>query len=319
MVSTQVFVGVDVSKDRLDVAFRPTGEVRCYANNEEGIAQLVSALKDEPVELVVLEATGGLEASAVAALADAKIPLAVVNPRQVRDFAKATGKLAKTDTLDAGVLAHFADAVRPDVRPLPDAQAEELSSLLTRRRQVVEMIVMEKNRLSSMRGRVREDVKQHIDWLKKRLDDHDRMLQSFLRKSDVWREKDDLLRSVPGIGPVASVTLLAELPELGQLNRQQIATLVGVAPLNRDSGRMRGKRGIWGGRAHVRTALYMATLSASRHNPVIREFYVRLCEAGKPPKVALVACMRKLLSILNAMLKAKTPWMPSPAVICSVS
>lgn len=317
-MSIKVFVGVDVSKDRLDVAFRPTGEVRGYANNEEGIAQLVAAFKDEPVELVVLEATGGLEASAVAALADAKIPLAVVNPRQVRDFAKATGKLAKTDTLDAGVLAHFADAVRPEVRPLPDVQAEELSSLLTRRRQVVEMIVMEKNRLSSMRGRVREDVKQHIDWLKKRLDDLDRMLQSFLRKSDVWREKEDLLRSVPGIGPVASVTLLAELPELGQLNRQQIAALVGVAPLNRDSGRMRGKRGIWGGRTHVRTALYMATLSASRHNPVIREFYQRLCEAGKPPKVALVACMRKLLSILNSMLKAKTRWMPAQAVICSV-
>lgn len=318
-MSTAVFVGVDVSKDRLDVAYRPTGEVRGYPNNEEGITQLVSALRDESVELVVLEATGGLEAYAVAALADAKIPLAVVNPRQVRDFAKATGKLAKTDTLDAGVLAHFADAVRPEVRPLPDAQAEELSSLLTRRRQVVEMIVMEKNRLSSMRGRMREEVKQHIDWLKERLDDYDRMLQSFLRKSDVWREKDDLLRSVPGIGPVASVTLLAELPELGQLNRQQLAALVGIAPLNRDSGRMRGKRGIWGGRAHVRTALYMATLSASRHNPVIREFYERLRKTGKPPKVALVACMRKLLSILNAMLKAKTPWMTSQALSCSAS
>lgn len=308
-----VFIGVDVSKARLDVAFRPSGEVRGYANDEEGISQLISALETESVKLLVLEATGGLESTAVAALAAAKVPVVVVNPRQVRDFAKATGRLAKTDTLDANVLAHFAEVVRPEVRPLPNAQAEELSSLLARRRQIVEMMVMEKNRFSSTRGRIREDIRQHIDWLKKRLDDHDQTLRSFLKKSDVWREKDDLLRSVPGIGPVTSVTLLAELPELGQLNRQQIAALVGVAPLNRDSGRMRGKRSIWGGRAHVRTALYMATLSASRYNEVIRKHYERLCNAGKPPKVALVACMRKLLTILNAMLKAKTKWKDCPA------
>jgi transposase len=235
----------------------------------------------------------------------------MVNPRQVRDFAKATGRLAKTDRLDAQVLAHFAQAVQPVPHPLPDAQTQELTALLTRRRQVVEMLTAEKNRLRATRSEVvRQRVQDHIRWLEQELAGLDRDLDHTIRESSLWREKDNLLRSVPGVGPVVSVTLLADLPELGTLSHHQIAALVGVAPLNRDSGRFRGKRMVWGGRGRVRAALYMAALSATRYNPIIKAFYHRLCGAGKARKVALTACMRKLLTILNAMLKHRQTWVP---------
>lgn len=311
-MSAPVFVGIDVSKDHLDVASRPAALAKRYANDEAGIDQLVADLRGQVAALIVLEATGGFEAALVAALASWGLPLAVVNPRQVRDFAKATGRLAKTDALDAAVLAHFAEVVRPEPRPLPDVKANELSQLLARRRQLVEMLVMEKNRLHSSQGKVRSDLMEHIAWLEKRIRDHDGELRRFLQTSEVWREKDNLLQGVPGIGPVAAVTLLAELPELGNLDRKQIAALVGVAPLNRDSGQMRGRRGIWGGRAKVRAALYMATLTATRYNPILKAFYERLLAAGKPKKVAIVACMRKLLTILNAMLREKAGWRSMP-------
>jgi len=244
-----------------------------------------------------------------AALAVAGMPVVVVNPRQVRDFAKATGKLAKTDTIDARILAHFAAVIRPVVRPLPDASSQELTAILTRRRQLVDMITAERNRLHAARSKsVKEHIKAHVTWLQAESSQIDKELNQSVRESSVWREKDDLLRSVPGVGPVLSTTLLAQLPELGALNRKQIAALVGVAPLNRDSGTFRGRRTVWGGRAAVRAVLYMATLVAVRHNPLIRTFYQRLLTAGKAKKVALTACMRKLLTILNAILKHRIPW-----------
>ena len=304
------FVGIDVSGSRLDVAIRPDAAQFSASNDEPGITQLISRLNELPVELVVLEATGKLEIAVVAALAEAEIPVAVINPRQVRDFAKATGRLAKTDSVDAKVLAHFAEAVRPEPRPIPDEQASALSDLLARRRQIVEMIVAERNRLSRARKPVAERIKAHIEWLKRELGDVDRDLAGMIRESPVWREKEDLLKSVPGVGKVVSFTLLAELPELGTLDRREIAGLVGVAPLNRDSGLHQGKKVIWGGRAPVRAALYMGTLVATRHNPAIRQFYQRLLGAGKPKKVALTACMRKLLGILNAMARHGVRWNP---------
>ena len=249
-----------------------------------------------------------MELPLVAALAAAALPVVVVNPRQVRDFAKATGTLAKTDTLDAGVLAHFADAVRPEVRPLKDAETQVLNSLTARRHQVMTMLVSEKNRLGTAIGAVSPRIEAHIAWLEQELSDLDKGLRQTLRRSPVWREKDDLLRTVPGVGEQISLTLLANLPELGTLNRRQIAALVGVAPYNRDSGTLRGKRAVWGGRSRVRAVLYMGALVASRHNPAIRDFYQRLLAAGKPKKVALVASMRKLLVILNGMLKHGSPW-----------
>ena len=271
--------------------------------------------------LVLLEATGGLELPLVAALAAAALPVVVVNPRQVRDFAKATGTLAQTDTLDAGVLAHFADAVRPEVRPLQDAATQVLNSLTARRHQVMTMLVSEKNRLGTASGAVSPRavsprIEAHIAWLEQELSDLDKGLRQTLRQSPVWREKDDLLRTVPGVGPQLSLTLLALLPELGTLDRKQIAALVGVAPYNRDRGTRRGKRAVWGGRSRVRAVLCMRALVASRHNPAIRDFYQRLLAAGKPKKVALVASMRKLLVTLNAMLKQGYPWrdMTQPVV-----
>ena len=303
-----IYVGIDVAKVRVDVAIRPGGD-RCEVSNDEaGIAALVVQMQELNPAALVLEASGGLELPLVAALAAASLPVVVVNPRQVRDFAKATGRLAKTDALDAAVLAHFAEAVRPPLRPLRDAETQDLNSLVTRRQQVVAMLVAERNRLSSAAMAVRPRVEAHILWLKQELDDLDNNLRDTLRRSPVWREKDDLLRSVPGIGEQISLTLLAYLPELGTLNRRQIAALVGVAPFNRDSGSLRGKRTVWGGRAGVRSALYMGAMVASRHNPVIRDFYQRLLSAGKPKKVALTACMRKLLIILNSMLKNGTSW-----------
>ena len=315
------FVGIDVSRAQLDVAVRPTGKRWVLPYDETGIEGLIPQIVDLEPALVLLEATGGLELPLVAALAAAALPVVVVNPRQVRDFAKATGTLAKTDTLDAGVLAHFADAVRPEVRPLQDAATQVLNSLTARRHQVMTMLVSEKNRLGTASGAVSPRavsprIEAHIAWLEQELSDLDKGLRQTLRPSPVWREKDDLLRTVPGVGPQLSLTLLAHLPELGTLDRKQIAALVGVAPYNRDSGTRRGKRAVWGGRSRVRAVLYMGALAASRHNPAIRDFYQRLLAAGKPKKVALVASMRKLLVTLNAMLKHGYPWrdMTQPVV-----
>ena len=292
------FVGIDVSKAQVDVAVRPTGKRWVLPYDETGIEGLIPQIVDLEPALVLLEATGGLELPLVVALAAAALPVVVVNPRQVRDFAKATGTLAKTDALDAGVLAHFADAVRPDVRPLKDAETQVLNSPTARRRQVMTMLVSEKNRLGTAIGAVSPRIEAHIAWLEQELSDLDKGLRQTLRRSPVWREKDDLLRTVPGVGPQLSLTLLAHLPELGTLDRKQIAALVGVAPFNRDSGTRRGKRAVWGGRSRVRAVLYMGTLTATRFNPVISDFYPRLLAAGKAKKVALVACMRKLLTIL---------------------
>jgi transposase len=303
-----IFVGIDVSKARLDVAVRPSGQSESVSNDQAGIETLVKRLGKIQPTLIVLEATGGIERGLTRALASAELPVVVVNPRQVRDFAKATGQLAKTDGIDAVVLARFAEAVRPALRPLPDEVTLELRALIARRRQITEMIVAERNRLSGVSKAIRKRIDAHIRWLEAELERADNDLDQSIRQSPVWRENEDLLRSVPGIGPVISRTLLAELPELGELNRKQIAALVGIAPLNCDSGTLRGRRVIWGGRASVRAVLYMAALVASRRNAVIRAFYKRLCNAGKAPKVALVACMHKLLTILNSMIKHKTRW-----------
>ena len=309
MEQEATYVGVDVAKAQLDVSVRPSGEKWDVSRDEAGVRQLVSRLKTlEPV-MVLMEASGGLELPLVAALAAEAVPVAVVNPRQVRDFAKATGKLAKTDALDAAVLAHFAEVVRPPVRPLRDHETQALSSVVARRHQVMTMLVSEKNRLGSDAATaVRTRIEAHITWLQRELDDLDKNLRETLRQSPVWRDKDNLLRTVPGVGEQISVTLLAHLPELGTLDRRQIAALVGVAPFNRDSGTVRGKRTVWGGRARVRAALYMGALVATRCNPVIRGFYQTLLACGKPKKLALTACMRKLLVILNSMLKHRSPW-----------
>jgi transposase len=309
---TEVHVGIDVSKDRLDAAIEPGGEAWHTANAEAGIASLVERLRALQPATVILEATGGFELPLTGALLAAGLPVSVVNPRQVRDFARATGQLAKTDAIDARVLARFGEAVRPELRVLPDTATQELAALVARRRQLIEMLTAEKNRLRLAGRAVRRDIQQHIRWLQRRLTDLDGDLAEQVRSSPRWREQDDLLQSAPGIGPVSSVTLLAQLPELGRLNRKEIAALVGVAPLNRDSGTLRGRRKVWGGRAHVRAALYMATLTATRYNPVIRSFYSRLLAAGKPKKVALTACMRKLLITLNAMMQTNAPWQLNP-------
>lgn len=308
MEISNVFVGIDVSKARLDVAIRPSGETQSVANDEAGISALVKHLRPVQPVLIVLEATGGMERQITRALASAELPVVVVNPRQVRDFAKATGRLAKTDTIDAMVLAWFAQAVRPAVKALPDEISLELRALMARRRQITEMIVAENNRLSGAGKAVQKRISVHVHWLETELQRVDTDLDQTIGQSPIWKDKQDLLQSVPGIGPVTSRALIANLPELGELSRKQIAALVGIAPLNRDSGTLRGRRTIWGGRAGVRALLYMAALVASRHNAVIRTFYTRLCKAGKAPKIALVACMRKLLTILNSMLRHKTRW-----------
>lgn len=303
-----IYVGIDVSKDSLEVAQRPDGESWCVSNDEAGIAVLVERLGQSPPALVILEATGGMEMLPVRGLVAAQLPAVVVNPRQVREFARATGRLAKTDAIDARVLAQFGEAIQPEIRPLPDAATQELGAVVTRRRQLIEMLTAEKNRLRTATRTVCADIQDHIRWLERRLSDLDDDLDQAIRSSPLWRERDNLLQSIPGVGPVLSMTLLAELPELGTLNRKEIAALVGVAPLNRDSGHFRGKRKVWGGRSHVRSALYMAALVATRRNPVIRAFYQRLLAVGKPKKVALTACMRKLLTILNAMARHQSPW-----------
>jgi transposase len=302
------FIGIDVAKAQLEFAGRPSGVTGAVPNADDGIDALVEQLQACAPTLIVLEATGGYEAAVVAALATAGLPVVVANPRQVRDFARATGQLAKTDAIDAQVLALFAERVRPAPRPLPDEAAQALDALLTRRRQLIGMLTAERNRLLIARPAVRRDLHQHIRFLERRLREADDDLHSAVKASPLWRVKDDLLQSVPGVGRVVSLTLLAELPELGRVSHKEIAALVGVAPLNRDSGTLRGKRLVYGGRAPVRAALYMAALVASKCNPAIRAFYQRLRAAGKPAKVALTACMRKLLTILNAIARDGTPW-----------
>jgi transposase len=304
------YVGIDVSKATLDVAILPTREHLVVANDEAGIDELLDKLAEvSDAALVVLEASGGFERPAVASLAASGVALFVVNPRQARDFAKATGKLAKTDRIDAFVLAHFAQAIRPTPRAIPDQEAREFQEILARRRQIVRMTTAEKNRLGATSSKaVRERIQAHVRWLEKELSRTDGDLDETIEKSPTLKENEALLKSVPGVGPVLCRTLLAELPELGSLSPRELSALVGVAPLNRDSGTLRGRRTVWGGRARVRETLYMGALIASRFNPSIKEFYERLVEAGKPKKVALVACMRKLLTILNALMRERTPW-----------
>ena len=308
-----VYVGIDVAQDRLDVCVGGEEQVWQVGNDTAGIAALRERLLALAPQGIVLEATGGFEREVALVLAVAGLPVSVVNPRQVRDFARAAGRLAKTDAIDAGMLVRFGQAMQPQVRPLPDAQTQELRGFVVRRRQVVGMLTAERNRLEQTAGWVRRQMQRHIAGLKRQLVLLDHEVARLLQATPVWRAQDTLLSSVPGIGPVTAACLLAELPELGTLNRKQIAALVGVAPHNRDSGTYRGKRSVWGGRAPVRASLYMATLVATRCNPVIQTFYARLCAAGKPKKVALTACMRKLLTILNSMMRTQLEWKPSTA------
>jgi transposase len=308
-----VSIGIDVSKAKLDVA-TSTGERWQFANGQSGWRELLTQVAALAPRLVVLEATGGYEAPIVAELAAAGIAVAVVNPRHVRAFAQALGRTAKTDALAAAVLAHFAQAIQPQPRTLPDATPQELAALVERRRQLVAMHTAEANRLSRMRVEaIRTQIRAHLDWLEQQLGEVDGTLAQTVEHSPLWRAKEDLLRSVPGVGPTTACVLLAELPELGTLSAKRLAALVGVAPLNRDSGTLRGRRTVWGGRAGVRAALYMAARTAIRHNPRVRAFYQHLCACGKPKKVALTACIHKLLTILNAILKQQTPWQ-RPAV-----
>lgn len=304
----KLFVGIDISKKVMDIAVRPTGELFSLDNNKSGINELVKRLLKLKPALVLLEATGGLELPVAIGLVEAGLPTSVINPRQVRDFAKSTGKLAKTDSLDAKVIAHFADAVRPEIRPLKDPQTQELSDLITRRNQLVEMLVSEKNRLSCTVKASAKSLRDHIKWLEKRVKEIDSQIGRMMQNNAQWKKKNVILRSTPGVGPLLSAALLGYLPELGTIDRKEIAVLAGLAPFNRDSGGKRGKRSIWGGRRRVRKILYMATLTATRCNPVIKDFYQRLTNAGKGHKVAITACMRKLLVILNSMVKNKIKW-----------
>jgi transposase len=309
MSNPESFVGIDVAKSWLDVGWLAGPTLR-IDYNDEAVAGLVERLRREPPTLVVMEATGGLETEVASALAAAGLPVAVVNPRQVRDYAKACGRLAKTDRIDALILAGFAAAIRPQVRELPDEDTRALGDLLARRRQLIEMRVQEKLRLQRASSVQRLSLREHITWLDERIARLDIELTHALRTSPAWRDKDDLLKAIPGVGSLTRATMLALLPELGALNRRQIAALVGVAPFNRDSGKHQGQRVIWGGRAQVRRTLYMAVVAAMRCNPVIRSFYLHLRAQGKPAKVALTACMRKLLTIMNAMLKHRSEWAP---------
>lgn len=312
MAKPERFVGIDVSKATLDVHVLPEGQDFSFVNDVEGIKSLCKKLGKLRPHLVVLEATGGLQVPAATALGLKKLPVSVINPRQARDFARATGRLAKTDKIDAQILALFGQQIRPEPKPLKDEQAHELSALMSRRKQLVGMLVMEKNRLSLAFGSIRDDIAKNIEWLEERLDEINTRLGQAVRISPIWREQDDLLRSVPGVGTVLSTALLASLPELGKLDRRSIAALVGVAPMNCDSGKFRGKRRVWGGRANLRAVLYMAIMTAIRFNPVISKFYRRLVDAGKPHKVAATASMRKLLTILNTMVRTGQPWAYNP-------
>jgi transposase len=315
-MSPAIFVGMDISQDTVDIAVQP-GTAFQVTNDESGIAVAVARLQELHPALIVLEATGGFEVPLAGALAAAALPVVVINPRQVRDFARATGQLAKTDRLDAQVLARFAEAIRPPIRPVPDEQTQALAALIARRRQLIEMLTAEKNRLRLAARPIQKRVQAHITWLEQELARLNTDLATTMQQSPVWREKEEVLRSVPGVGPVLTTTLFANLPELGTLTRKEVAALAGVAPFPRDSGTLKGRRAIWGGRAHVRAALYMAALVATRRNPVIRIFYQRLCQAGKAKKLALTACMRKLLTILNAMVKSGTPWQHRIEPVCT--
>ncbi len=304
------WVGIDVCQKYLDVYVRPIGNVLRVTNNECGIAQLVQSLAQIKPELIVIEATGGMEILAAVELTQAGLAVAIINPRQARDFAKATGQLAKTDAIDAKILAHFAEAIRPQVRALAEEEARHLKDLVQRRRQISEMITAEKNRLRGKTEQIQADIGEHIEWLQQRLQEIEAQLKDVIAVNQDWQQKLELLTSVPGIGQVVATTLIASLPELGKLSHKSLSYLVGVAPLNRDSGKFRGKRSIWGGRASVRCVLYMATLVAVRFNPVIQAFYQRLLDKGKLKKVAITACMHKLLIVLNAMVNKGQPWQP---------
>lgn len=306
------WVGIDVCKRRLDVAVRPSGELLSFTNDERGVKQVTRFLRKLAPQLIVLEATGGHEYAAAYALMQAGLPVAVVNPRQVRSFARAVGKLAKTDPIDAQVLAHFGEAVRPSIRPIADQQLTEIGQLVTRRRQLVEMMVAEQNRQGASSGLVQRDIAATLRFFEARLDKIDQEIQRLIRQHPEWSRKAELLDTVPGVGPVLISSIVADLPELGSLNRKQVAALVGVAPFNNDSGASKGRRRIWGGRSHVRSLLYMCVLSGIRCNPAIQAFYKHLLTIGKPTRVAMVACMRKLLVILNAMLQTQQPWHGSP-------
>jgi transposase len=307
-MSSEAYIGVDVSKDLLDVKVLPRKQAQQFSNDDPGIKKLITFVKKLDPQLIVFESTGGLEMLAVSSLIENNMPVVVINPRQIRDFAKATGRLAKTDSIDADTIARFARDIRPEVRPMKDEHAQLLSALNARRRQIVDMLVAEKNRLYSAPKPNRKNIQKHIQYLERTLADINKDINKTIKKSPTWRENDRILQSFKGVGPVVSATLLCDLPELGTLNRKKIATLVGVAPLNCDSGRYRGKRRIKGGRANVRRKLYMAAVASIRHNPAIKDFYDKLIDAGKPPKLALTACMRKILTILNAMMKNRTYW-----------
>jgi transposase len=313
MTSSPLFVGIDVAKAALDIAVRPSAQTWQVIYDDVHVEALVTQLNDLSPTRIVVEATGGLERPFVVALLTAGLPVVVINPRLARDFAKATGRLAKTDRLDAQVLAHYGEAIRPSCRPLPDADTQQLRALVDRRRQLVDMMTAEQSRLKTSPARIRDAIESHLTWLRQQVASLDDDLDCLLQASPLWCERDAILQSTPGVGPVLSRTLISQLPELGDLNRKAIAALVGVAPFNRDSGTWQGRRTIWGGRATVRTVLYMSTLVATRHNPVIREFYERLLDAGKATKVAMTACMRKLLTILNAMVKNQQRWQPRVA------
>lgn len=307
-MTQSVFIGIDVCKARLDVSLGEKGEFFSLAHSEEQIAALVEKLKDCFPQLIIIEASGGLERCLVASLAEAGLPVVVVNPRQVRDFAKAKGKLAKTDVIDARILAEFAAAIKPPQRPLRDAERQRIVDQVSRRRQIVDMLIQEKNRLSRATDPVRDDIRHHINYLQERLKQSNDDIEKMIKESPICQETVELLTTVPGVGPVTTAALVAYCPELGTRNRHQIAALVGTAPFNRDSGTKRGQRIVWGGRKLLRNLLYMATVSAIRCNSKIRTFYSRLIAAGKKFKVAITACMRKLITILNAMVKQRQPW-----------
>ena len=307
-MNSEAYIGVDVSKDLLDVKVLPSEQTQQFSNDAPGVKNLITFVKKINPQLIVFESTGGLEMPAVSGLIENHLPVVVVNPRQVRDFAKAIGRLAKTDSIDADTIARFARDIRPEVRPVKDEHTQLLSALNARRRQIVDMLVAEKNRLYTAPKPNMKSIQKHIQWLERSLEDINQDIDKTIKKSPTWRENDRILQSFKGVGPVVSASLLCDLPELGTLNRKKIATLVGVAPLNCDSGRFRGRRRIKGGRANLRRKLYMAAVASLRHNPAIKDFYDRLIDAGKPPKLALTACMRKILTILNAMMKNRTYW-----------
>jgi transposase len=308
MKNTSQWIGIDVSKATLDVYFRPMGKAIKVSNNEEGITDLVKQLKKVEINLIVLEATGGLETEAIIQLQAAMLPVAMINPRQGRDFAKATGRLAKTDAIDAQILAHFGEAMKPSLLAIESDSARQLSELVSRRRQLVEMRTAEKNRSSRARGKALSNIKAHLEYLERTIEELNQEIEQLNQSNQSWVDKINLVKTVPGIGQVISSTLVADLPELGQLTAKQISRLVGVAPINHDSGQHQGKRRISGGRAHVRAVLYMGAVVAMRHNPIIKDFYERLVERGKSKKLALTACVRKMLVILNAMVRANQPW-----------